>query len=137
MKPSPFCLLALTLSFLFAYPLRAADSTNSITELQQQVQKLKIENEALKQENQVLRKLVFEKQSAIQSPTQTPPPAANSSGVVVSPPQQPAKSAVEQKSYWMTSSSGKRHNNRCRYYGTSKGRQCGPTEGTACKVCGG
>ena len=134
MNSRQFYAAVLAVVFLFAYPLRAADSTNSIAELQLQVQKLKTENEALKQENQVLRKLVFERQGAVQSPTQTPPP--NPSGVVVSPPQQPAKSAVE-KSYWMTSSSGKRHNNRCRYYGTSKGRQCGPTEGTACKVCGG
>lgn len=33
------------------------------------------------------------------------------------------------------SSTGKRHNSSCRYYGT--GRACGPTEGIACKICGG
>jgi cell shape-determining protein MreC len=33
------------------------------------------------------------------------------------------------------SSTGKRHNSRCRYYGS--GRPCGPTDGIACKVCGG
>jgi len=39
--------------------------------------------------------------------------------------------------YWLTTSSGRRHNASCRYYNSSKGRPCGPNEGTACKVCGG
>jgi hypothetical protein len=39
--------------------------------------------------------------------------------------------------YWLTTSSSKRHNSKCRYYKTSKGRPCGPNDGTACKVCGG
>lgn len=34
------------------------------------------------------------------------------------------------------SSTGKRHNSRCRYY-SSKGRDCGPSDGVACKICGG
>lgn len=33
------------------------------------------------------------------------------------------------------SSAGKRHNSGCRYYGS--GRACGPTDGIACKICGG
>jgi hypothetical protein len=33
------------------------------------------------------------------------------------------------------SSTGKRHNSNCRYYG--KGRPSGPTDGIACKICGG
>lgn len=33
------------------------------------------------------------------------------------------------------SSTGKRHNSGCRYFGT--GRTCGPTDGIACKICGG
>lgn len=39
--------------------------------------------------------------------------------------------------HWMTTSSGKRHNSGCRYYQNSKGRPCGPDEGTPCKICGG
>jgi len=35
------------------------------------------------------------------------------------------------------SDSGKRHNSRCRYYHNCKGRAGGPTEGVACKICGG
>ena len=34
------------------------------------------------------------------------------------------------------SNTGKRHNSRCRYFG-SAGRACSATEGVACKVCGG
>jgi hypothetical protein len=39
--------------------------------------------------------------------------------------------------HWLTSSSRKRHNSKCRYYKSGKGRPCGPTEGVACKICGG
>jgi hypothetical protein len=33
------------------------------------------------------------------------------------------------------SSTGKRHNSNCRYFGS--GSPCGPTDGVACKTCGG
>jgi hypothetical protein len=33
------------------------------------------------------------------------------------------------------SSTGKRHNSGCRYFGS--GRACSPSEGIACKICGG
>jgi hypothetical protein len=36
---------------------------------------------------------------------------------------------------YATSSTGKRHNSRCRYYGS--GRPCGLTDGIPCKICGG
>ena len=45
--------------------------------------------------------------------------------------------ADQTKSYWLTVSSNVRHNSKCRYYQKSKGRPCGPDEGTPCKVCGG
>lgn len=122
------------------------NDNNSIVEIRQQLEKLKSENAALKQENQVLRKLVFEKQSS--APTQpvtppttssvsTPPPAPTASPSTPSParvvPSKPS-SAVE---YWITTSSGKRHNSGCRYFQTSRGRPGGANEGTACKICGG
>jgi hypothetical protein len=84
-----------------------------------------------------LRKLLFEKQNAAQSPDQTLPSAVSPSKVASGGTGQTTNNPVVQKNYWMTSSSGKRHNNKCRYYGTSTGRQCGPGEGTACKICGG
>ena len=132
-----FSAIILTTCFAFSA------ETDSLTEIRQQLEKLKSENAALKQENQVLRKLVFEKQSS--TPTQpvtppttssvsTPPPTApytpSPARVVPSKP----SSAVE---YWITTSSGKRHNSGCRYFQTSRGRPGEATEGTACKICGG
>jgi hypothetical protein len=35
------------------------------------------------------------------------------------------------------SSTGKRHNSKCRYYGSTKGRAGTSAEGTACSICGG
>ena len=46
-----------------------------------------------------------------------------------------SKPAAATGSYKLTSS-GKRHNSRCRYF-SSAGKECGPTEGVACKICGG
>lgn len=39
--------------------------------------------------------------------------------------------------YWITIASGIRHNERCQHYANSKGRNCGPNDGSACKKCGG
>jgi hypothetical protein len=47
------------------------------------------------------------------------------------------KSESKDGTHWLTTSSGKRHNEACRYYKTSKGRACGPDEGSPCKACGG
>ncbi len=130
--------------FLFSNISLYSADTDSITEIRQQLAKLKSENESLKQENQVLRKLVFERQTApqpqpVSSPTAsslstplppTPLPTPSPARVVPSKP----SSAAE---YWITTSSGKRHNSGCRYFQTSRGRPGGATEGTACKICGG
>ncbi|MGD0515896.1 MAG: thermonuclease family protein [Thermoguttaceae bacterium] len=48
------------------------------------------------------------------------------------------KSPADQtQNYWLTASSNVRHNSKCRNYQKTKGRACGPGEGTPCKVCGG
>ena len=39
--------------------------------------------------------------------------------------------------YWLTESSGIRHNSKCRYFQTSKGRACTAAEGRPCQKCGG
>ena len=44
---------------------------------------------------------------------------------------------TEGVSHWLTTSSNKRHNSTCKHYKSSRGRSCGPNEGTACKSCGG
>ena len=136
-------------SFLFSiqviFKIDVSAETNSIVEIRQQLENLKSENAALKQENQVLRKLVFERQSAPQPPpvsspipssVSTPlppaPPSTPSAARVV--PTKPSSGAVE---YWITTSSSKRHNSGCKYFQTSRGRPGAATEGTACKICGG
>jgi uncharacterized iron-regulated membrane protein len=136
---NPKSLLVFLLMGIFLVSPAFAADTNSVAELQQQVQKLKAENEALKQENQVLRKLAFEKQGQVQTTTQ--PQAQTAVAPAASTPstsvRQPASAPAAQQGYWMTSSSSKRHNSSCRFYGTTKGRPCGPNDGTACKNCGG
>ena len=146
MKISTWFTIAFNL-FLCSANLLADVEFNSsqINEIRQQLEKLKSENVALKQENQVLRKLVFEKQSSapaqpVSSPTassvSTPlpstPPSTPSAARVV--PTKPSSGAVE---YWITTSSSKRHNSGCKYFQTSRGRPGAATEGTACKICGG
>jgi hypothetical protein len=49
----------------------------------------------------------------------------------------PSASAEASGEHWLTTSSHKRHNSSCKYYKSSKGRPCGPNEGTPCKACGG
>ena len=123
----------------------SGDDKIDVNEIRQQLEKLKSENVALKQENQVLRKLVFERQNAPQPPplssptpssvsTPLPPttPSTPSAARVV--PTKPSSGAVE---YWITTSSSKRHNSGCKYFQTSRGRPGAATEGTACKICGG
>lgn len=41
------------------------------------------------------------------------------------------------RSFWLTKSSGIRHNSSCRYHGSTRGSNCEPNEGRACKKCGG
>ena len=146
MKISTWFTIAFNL-FLCSANLLADVEFNSsqINEIRQQLEKLKSENAALKQENQVLRKLVFERQNApqpplVSSPTpssvSTPsssaaPPTPSAARVV---PTKPSSGAVE---YWITTSSSKRHNSGCKYFQTSRGRPGAATEGTACKICGG
>jgi len=135
MKQIFFRFLLLT-GLLFVQPSFSAD-TNSAAELQQQVNRLKVENETLKQENQVLRKLAFERQSPAQTPSQPQPAVAPAASTPSTSLRQPASAPAAMQGYWRTSSSGKRHNSSCRYYGTSKGGTCGPNDGIACKICGG
>lgn len=76
----------------------------------------------LREENATLRQATTSRPAAAVQPA----PAA---GVRPSPP------AADGVKYRM-SSSGKRHNSRCRYF-SSQGRDCEPSDGVACKVCGG
>ena len=133
------------LVFLFTNCFIYSAETESIAEIRQQLEKLKSENAALKQENQVLRKLVFERQNApqpqpVSSPTPStvstplPPTTPSTPSAARAVPTKPSSAAVE---YWITTSSSKRHNSGCKYFQTSRGRPGAATEGTACKICGG
>jgi len=52
-------------------------------------------------------------------------------------PDAAANLAAEAK-YWLNTDSGIRHNSKCKSFNnTKKGRFCGPSEGKACKNCGG
>ncbi len=90
-----------------------------VAELEAKVQQLQQENEALRR--QAL---------AAASPGARPASSSNSFTPSSSAPQQPASGLS-----YSISSTGKRHNSGCRYFGS--GRSCGPTDGVACKICGG
>jgi hypothetical protein len=92
--------------------------------LLRRVAELEAKVSQLQQENESLRRQVV-----TATPTSRP-----SSGAQSLTPQgsttQPAAGASH-----TISSTGKRHNSGCRYFGS--GKPCGPTDGIACKVCGG
>jgi hypothetical protein len=145
MKTNNLFIVVWVLFFITINQKVISSDTNSIVEIRQQIEKLKSENVALKQENQVLRKLVFERQNAYQpQPVSSPTPSSVSTPLPPAPPStpsaarvvptKPSSGAVE---YWITTSSSKRHNSGCKYFQTSRGRPGAATEGTACKICGG
>lgn len=92
--------------------------------LLRRVAELEAKVSQLQQENESLRR-----QAVTATPTSRPPSGAQSLTPQGSTPQ-PASGASH-----TISSTGKRHNSGCRYFGV--GRACGPTDGIACKICGG
>jgi hypothetical protein len=99
--------------------------------LEEQITSLKKENFALKRENQQLRGLLAEAPS---KPAGALTPAATIKASV--PTADTTKPVDASSTHWL-SNAGKRHNARCRYFQTSKGRGCGATDGIACTICGG
>ena len=94
-----------------------------ISELEATVESLRKDNAALRQQLQAA--------TAAQSPQ---------SGAGIGRVAMPVNSFTSSVSAptglsYTISSTGKRHNSRCRYYGS--GRPCGPTDGIPCKICGG
>jgi hypothetical protein len=95
-----------------------------ISELEATIESLRKDNAALRQQ--------------LQSATTTQSVSPSSTGSrEVMPRANAVTSSVSAPTdlAYTISSTGKRHNSRCRYYGS--GRPCGPTDGIACKVCGG
>lgn len=108
------------------------DEATKIAALRQRIAELEDELAAMKAENDELRKRLASTSAASTSPAGTLGIRGSSGGDSKARPK-PEISG----SHWMTSSSGKRHNSGCRYFRTSKGRPCGPSDGVACKICGG
>jgi len=87
----------------------------------------------LQQENEQLRRSSLAGSSSTRPAPYTSTPATGvqnltpTSGGVTTPRSSGGRYTV--------SSTGKRHNSGCRYFGT--GRAAGPSEGIACKICGG
>ncbi len=98
----------------------AASLRARITQLEQEIRTLREENERLK----------VQLASGRTSPASPP---SSSYGLVQPYARTPVP--APQASGYSKSSTGKRHNARCRYYDPS--RPCGPTDGVACKICGG
>ena len=99
----------------------------NVAQLEKRVAELEALVERLRAENAQLRRQPL--------PTPTPTqaqPLTGGGGTNKVTPSQPAKAG----GYWI-SSTGKRHNTRCRFYGSGKGHSGSASEGTACKVCGG
>ena len=97
----------------------------NVVQLQKRIAELEALVERLRAENAQLRRQPAPVPTQIQ-------PLTGGGGTNQVTPSQPAQA----DGYWI-SSTGKRHNSRCRYYGTGKGRSGSATEGQACKICGG
>ena len=89
---------------------------------------LKAENEALRRDNQMLRRELISKNGVL--PDSVMPEKGGTSGEVI-------EFVGEETGYWLSSKTKVRHNKRCRNYRKVKGRPCGPNEGRPCKMCGG
>jgi hypothetical protein len=94
-----------------------------ISELEATVESLRKDNSALRQQLQTA------------AAAQSPPPAAVSREVAARATSFTSSVSAPTGLSYTISSTGKRHNSRCRYYGS--GRPCGPADGIACNICGG
>lgn len=127
------CLLTLGMPLLAQTPGTSGDRTADVATLQKLVSQLKAENEELRSENQVLRRMLTQAPAVVPqgvTTTSRQPEAGAAKSVA-------GADAQKDTGYWITSSSSKRHNKTCRYYQNSNGRPCGPNDGVACKICGG
>jgi hypothetical protein len=93
-----------------------------IVELEATVESLRKDNAALRQQ--------------LQAATAAPlAPPASAPTMPVRAISSTASTTAQSGLSYTISSTGKRHNSRCRYYGS--GRPAGPNEGIPCKICGG
>jgi hypothetical protein len=102
------------------------------TSTPQKLQELEKAIAVLRSDNATLR----EQLASCAAEKSTPTAAAHHAPEVRSPNAPQALQSDPAQAYWI-SGTGKRHNRKCRYFGTGKGHACGPNEGVACKICGG
>ena len=86
------------------------------------------ENEALRRENQMLRRELISKNGALPDSVMPEKGVASDEGL---------EPAEKETGYWLSSKTKVRHNKRCRNYRRVKGMPCGPNDGRPCKACGG
>ena len=110
----------------------AFGATNEVAVVERTYAELQAENEALRKENQMLRRELVRQRGGTpvidltkaQEPKEVEGAAVNGK-------------ATDDGGYWLATRSMKRHNSKCRYYKMGKGRPCKKNEGTPCKKCGG
>jgi cell division protein FtsB len=105
-----------------------------IAELEATVDSLRKDNAALRQQLQALNQQLLVLKQRLEAATRSQSTAAAVREAPTSANSFTSTSAQTGLSYTI-SSTGKRHNSRCRYYGS--GRPAGPNEGIPCKICGG
>ena len=89
---------------------------------------LRAEIEALRRENQMLRRELISKNGALPDSMMPEKGVARDEGL---------EPADKETGYWLSSKTKVRHNKRCRNYRRVKGMPCGPNDGRPCKACGG
>ena len=142
-----FPLTALLIAFLLCSCGKQAERDNQLLRAENQSlkaasQRVQEEIEGLKADNQRLQGEIDSLKALARSTPKTEKVTVvpldvqpvHSPAAIQTPQTNP--NAPQQK-YWLTTSTHKRHNSSCRYFGNSKGRSCGPNEGTPCKLCGG